>query len=209
MRRVLIGLAVTAALGAIAVLLWPEPRPGAVVGSSEPGTIEHRAVEPKPAAPEPQQRGHHLLAPPARARVAVTASDGGEGAARQAAVAPAAPAPSMTQSAPPGPEDKRGLTGARIAAEHESVAYATQTLHDDIKECLAEWRKIQPSAPGAVMLAFEIDRDGLQRSWLDYDGELPLGPASCFSNAVYGIDWSHIVDSPAKITMRFAARDGG
>jgi hypothetical protein len=59
------------------------------------------------------------------------------------------------------------------------------------------------------MLAFESDRDGLQRSWLEHDGGLPMGPANCFSNAVYGIDWSHIVDAPAKLSMRFSRGDAG
>jgi len=108
-----------------------------------------------------------------------------------------------------GPVDKRGNPGPRAAAEMEMVSYAFETLDDDIDECLAEWRKTSSDAPPEVMLGFEIDKDGLQRSWVDADGGVPFGVRTCFANAVYGLDWSHIVDQPAMLTNRFNLADGG
>jgi hypothetical protein len=145
---------------------------------------------PRPALPAPS--------PPAPA--ATVAADAGQGPIA-GADSPRAPAP------PDGPVDKRPQRGPNADSEHEKFRYATETLDEDVSACLAEWRKVEPVAPQQVMIAFELDRDGLQRSWLEYDGTLPLGQRSCFANAVYGIDWSHIVDSPAKATLRFGGRD--
>ncbi|MBK7860092.1 MAG: hypothetical protein IPJ65_16055 [Archangiaceae bacterium] len=84
-----------------------------------------------------------------------------------------------------------------------------ETLEEDIEACLAEWRKSEPEAQAQVLLGFEIDSGGLQRSWVDADGGLPFGVRSCFSNAVYGLDWSHLVEQPAQLTNRFSLGDAG
>jgi hypothetical protein len=91
----------------------------------------------------------------------------------------------------------------------EMVSDAMETLDDDIEECLAQWRKTEPSAPGQVMLAFELDAHGLQRSWVDSDAGVPFGVRTCFANAAYGLDWSHIVQKPAMITNRYNLGDAG
>lgn len=55
----------------------------------------------------------------------------------------------------------------------------------------------------SVMIAFEIDAKGLQKSWLEHETDVPFGPRTCLANAVYGLDWSNIVDRPAMLTQRF------
>ncbi len=99
----------------------------------------------------------------------------------------------------PGPVDKRDNAGPNAARELEILRYGFETLEEDVQDCLKEW----DSPPANVMIAFEIDANGLQRSWLEHDVEIPFGPRTCLSNAVYGLDWSKIVDQPAKLTQRF------
>jgi hypothetical protein len=202
---------VLAALGLIVALLWRTDAPAAVpLPAASPSTASSRSTVTPPPAPPPSPSLHLLerptkLAPPAPSSPASTAAvavDAGQGPIAGADL-PSLPAP------PDGPVDKRPQRGPNADSEHENFRYATETLDEDVSACLAEWRKVEPVAPQQVMIAFELDRDGLQRSWLDYDGTLPLGQRSCFANVVYGIDWSHIVDSPAKVTLRFGGRDAG
>lgn len=114
------------------------------------------------------------------------------------------------EAAPSGPVDKRENPGPNAKRQMEILRYGFETLDEDISECLAQWNSVEPGQATEVMIAFEIDADGLQRSWLEHDGGIPFGPRTCLANAVYGIDWSHIVDQPAKLTNRFYLdRDAG
>ncbi len=131
------------------------------------------------------------------------------------AVAANAPAPrSLVQlapeAAPSGPTDRRANPGPDSKRQMEILRYGFETLDEDIEECLKQWDAVQPGQATEVMIAFDIDADGLQKSWLEHEGEIPFGPRTCLANAVYGLDWSHIVDHPAKLTNRFAlGRDAG
>ena len=104
---------------------------------------------------------------------------------------------------PSGPVDKRENAGPNAARQMEIISYAFETLEEDVRECLTQWEKTDPSEAAEVMIAFEIDGDGLQRSWLEHEKDVPFGPRTCLANAVYGLDWSKIVDHPAKLTQRF------
>jgi hypothetical protein len=153
----------------------------------------------------------------------------------QATPAPSSPRPTPAPAASPGrivlapPEavphdsdytvpppqtqlrDRRANPGPHAASEREAVGYALDTLDEDIEACLDEWRKTQTKLQGSLMLSIEIDASGLQKAWIDTDGGVPLGPQSCFANAVYGIDWSHMAHQPAMITRpySFEKEDGG
>lgn len=107
--------------------------------------------------------------------------------------------------------DRRAHPGPHAASERVAVGYALDTLDEDIQACLDQWRKTQTQLQGSLMLSIEINADGLQKAWIDTDGGVPLGPQSCFANAVYGIDWSHMAQEPAKITRpySFVEEDGG
>lgn len=108
------------------------------------------------------------------------------------------------------PKDRRDNPGPRAKAELEIVGYAFETLAEDVEECLANWDAMDAGATGEVMLVFQIDKKGLQKSWVDSAVELPFGPRSCIANAVYGLDWSNIVEQPAQISQRFElGRDAG
>lgn len=111
--------------------------------------------------------------------------------------------------APKGPVDKRGgPVTPQSKRQMEMVSYAFETLEEDVEECLKQWPGDAP--PQDVMLAFEIDSNGLQRSWLEHEGDVPFGPRTCLANAVYGLDWSKIVDRPAMLTQRYTlGRDAG
>lgn len=108
------------------------------------------------------------------------------------------------------PKDRRGNPGPRAQQELEILGYAFETLADDVDDCLAQWDALDAGATGEVMLVFQLDQNGLQKSWVDSVMEVPLGPKSCIANAVYGLDWSHIVDQPAEVSQRFElSRDAG
>jgi hypothetical protein len=104
---------------------------------------------------------------------------------------------------PSGPVDRRENQGPNAGREMEIIRYAFETLEEDVRECLAQWESTSPGEASEVMIAFEIDKDGLQKSWLEHEKEVPFGPRTCLANAVYGLDWSKIVEQPAKLTQRF------
>lgn len=106
--------------------------------------------------------------------------------------------------------DRRNDAGPNAPSEREQLCYAVETLDEDVEACLAEWSKSQVEVSGEVMLAVQIDPAGMKEAWVEREGEVPLGPRSCFANAAYGIDWSHMVDEPVKITRRYTfAADAG
>lgn len=108
------------------------------------------------------------------------------------------------------PKDRRRNPGPRAQQELEVLGYAFETLSEDVEDCLAQWDALDAGATGEVMLVFQIDKDGLQKSWVDSVVELPFGPKSCIANAVYGLDWAHVVDAPAEVSQRFElSRDAG
>jgi hypothetical protein len=196
---VLLVLAIVAVLrlvqgddGAVSDGLPPRSASAADAPVAAPATAEAGAA----ASPAPAARGpvNDLPRPAPGTRPAPTAL------------------PRPPEQRPRGPVDRRGGNNPRAAAELEMLSYAFETLDEDVETCLAEWRKVEPTAPVNVMIGFEIDAKGLTRSWIERDAEVPMGVKSCFANAVYGLDWSHIVENPAKITKDFdlsSTRDGG
>lgn len=112
---------------------------------------------------------------------------------------------------PTPPTDKRAAPGARAQQELEILGYAFEALEEDVRECLSQWEALDAGATGEVMLVFQLDSKGLQKTWLDSAADVPFGPRSCISNAVYGLDWSNVVSEPAQVSQRFdlGAPDGG
>lgn len=112
---------------------------------------------------------------------------------------------------PKPPTDKRTAPGARAQQELEILGYAFEALEEDVRECLSQWEALDAGATGEVMLVFELDSKGLQKTWLDSAADVPFGPRSCISNAVYGLDWANVVTEPAQVSQRFdlGAPDAG
>jgi hypothetical protein len=127
---------------------------------------------------------------------------------------PRAEAPKSIAQPPPGramPTDRRGGSNPRAQHELEILSYGFETLDEDLQACLDQWTALDPEKTPEVMIGFELDRSGLTRSFVENAEDVPFGPKTCLSNAVYGIDWSNIVEQPAKVTKRFTvtARDAG
>lgn len=185
-----------------------------------------------PAAAAPEARGSTRASTSARA----PASGAARSAAASASVpsaAPAAPRPRTVlprPSAPPaaveaeaprririaergGPlHDRRDNPGPDAPTELELVHAGLDTVREDVEACLDEWAKTDASVSGSVMIGFQLDESGLTESWVEGASELPFGVQTCFGNAVYGVDWSHVVSHPAQITNHFDiedTRDGG
>jgi hypothetical protein len=100
-----------------------------------------------------------------------------------------------------GPVDRRG-PGAP-AVKMAELGEKLDTIADDIEECLAAWKELDPRIDGTAMLAFQIGPAGLTDVWLAEHADLPAAAATCFSSAVYAVDWAGLSDSPFEITQRY------
>jgi hypothetical protein len=121
---------------------------------------------------------------------------------------PALPAPAPTAAATTavttdvkGPIDRRG-PGAP-AVNTAELGARLDTIADDIEACVAAWKDLDPSIDGTAMLAFQIGPAGLTDVWLAEHADLPAAAATCFSSAVYAVDWTGIADGPIEITQRY------
>jgi hypothetical protein len=102
------------------------------------------------------------------------------------------------------PVDRRDGAPPDAPRQLEVLSYAFETLDDDIRACLDQWTGLDPARTPEVLLGFELDRSGLTRSFVENADDIPFGPRTCLATAVYGLDWSNIVDEPVKVTKRFA-----
>ena len=214
MNRSARGIAIVVGALVLFALVWWQLKAPAPMDTSAPASSPQRVARPPEAPPATgPSTVTQRVSPPAK-RIAAA-----QGPRR-------APPPTHVELTPPPaksddsrywvppPEtnlrDRRETPGPHAARERVAVGYALDTLDDDIEDCLDQWRKTQVSLQGSLMLSIEIDAKGVKKAWVDTDAGIPLGPQSCFSNAVYGIDWSHMVDSPAKITRPYSFdQDGG
>ena len=56
---------------------------------------------------------------------------------------------------------------------------------------------------GDVAVSFQIDATGLTDAWILEHSDVPFGPLTCFSAAVYGVDWSGVSSTPAEVSLVF------
>lgn len=197
MKRALIVLVILAAIIALFFLLRPRTREDVRVeaeAQKSEGAVEvearekiERATTKETSAPLQQQRPNSAIAP----RVVLTPPK-----------TPPREEPLHVAEAR-GLVDKRGIKSADTARELEALNYGMETLDDDIEECLEQWKSTSSTISGKAMVGFQISPDGLTSAWLEGGEQIPFGPRTCIANAVYGIDWSRIVDHPAEITRRF------
>jgi hypothetical protein len=161
------------------------------------------------------------VAPPTAAPVAAKAAAGASATPTAAAGAapapvrariprppslPAQPAPARATTTAAttelrGPIDRRG-PGAP-AVKTAELGAKLDTIAADIEACVAAWQELDPSIDGTAMLAFQIGSEGLTEVWLAEHAELPAAAATCFSSAVYAVDWAGLTDSPIEITQRY------
>ncbi|MFO0724092.1 MAG: hypothetical protein U1E65_09940 [Myxococcota bacterium] len=199
MRRWQLGLIALVIVVALLVL-WPRP-------ARSPNTSPGASARPAEVIGPVDDAGHWrgAYAPP---------------------VAPAAPAPKparlhLERPAPNGPDaaglhlapqrgplkDRREHPGPDAPRELELVHAGLDTIQEDIEACLAQWSESDHTATGTITIGFQLDESGLTDSWVSRGEELPFGVRTCFANAVYGLDWSHIVSRPAEITNNYELRD--
>lgn len=197
-RALVVVLAGALALIAVYALLFPspgaqphEPDEAPSIDSSPEGVAETSAAAPVGAGPRTTATAAGPPLPRVELPRPVTLQqrDGG--------------LRSLSQLAQAALVDRREHPGPNAGREMEMLRFAFDTLEEDVRACLEEWSSLQPGEAAEVMISFEIDTDGLQRSWLEHDAGIPFGPQTCFANAVYGLDWSKIVERPAMLTMPF------
>jgi hypothetical protein len=100
-----------------------------------------------------------------------------------------------------GPIDRRGPGAPAVKAAE--LRERLDTIADDVEECLAAWKALDPSIDGTAMLAFQVGPAGLGDVWLAEHADLPAATATCFSSAVYAIDWAGLTEGPIEITQRY------
>jgi hypothetical protein len=208
--RLVPGLVAVAVVLGLAAWWWLRPAASAPEAERAPGPGPARIV-PRVDAPGEAPGSAAPLAPP-RAEVPRAPPPPRTELTRPAS--PRAEAPRSIAQPPPGraqPTDRRGGSNPRAQHELETLSYGFETLDEDIQACLDQWTALDPEKTPEVMIGFELDRSGLTRSFVENAEDVPFGPRSCLSNAVYGLDWSNIVEQPAKVTKRFTvtARDAG
>jgi hypothetical protein len=59
----------------------------------------------------------------------------------------------------------------------------------DMVTCLNAWGAADMTFSGSVALGFDIGPDGLSEVWVDDVDNVPAGPLSCLSGAVWDADW--------------------
>jgi len=192
---------------AAALLLWwhggSPPAAPALKADAGAAPAEMPLAPAHPLEASPAARALREVAPkvPVRVELPSVAAEAYDGGRR--AVLDLAPGVKL-------PTDRRENPGPRAKAQLEILGYAFQTLREDVDDCLRQWQAMDAGATGEVMLVFQLDHDGLQKTWLEGAGQVPFGPKSCIANAVYGLDWSGVADEPVQVSQRFELdADGG
>lgn len=190
-----LGLLVLALLAVLAGLaLWPDEEPppaeatAPVKGSADPAAPP---LEPEASPTGPtRQQGGRTYAPGQRTplRRATTTSS------------PSASAPADEPA--PGIQDKRP-GASQGSSTLEAIQDRVGLVEDDIQVCLGQWMELDPDLEGRVVVGFQLDADGLQDAWIADHSEVPFGPLSCFSAAVYEVDWSGVSEDPVEVTFPF------
>jgi hypothetical protein len=109
---------------------------------------------------------------------------------------------------PPGPIDRREDPGPDAEKVRAAIMSRMDAVRADIGTCLDDWSALDPGLEGQVNLAFQLGPEGLQDAWVNDHTDVPFGPLSCFSSAVYGQDWTGVTSTPLEVTMPFTFTAG-
>lgn len=114
-------------------------------------------------------------------------------------------APSDGGAAPttPGPVDRRENPPADAEQVRAAILSRMDAVRDDLSDCVGSWMALDPTLSGQVNVGFQIDATGLTDAWVADHTDVPMGPLSCFSSAVYGVDWTGVTLQPLEVTFPF------
>lgn len=119
---------------------------------------------------------------------------------------PPSPAPAEAPSAD-GPKDLRPDAPADAGAVKELLVQQMDEVRDEIVPCIERWTQQQSGLDGTVKLRFALNADGLQDVWIEEHEAVPELMLGCFSDAVYGADWSGISREPIEVSWPFRVTD--
>ena len=100
--------------------------------------------------------------------------------------------------------DKRG--GPDDAAGRQlvdDIKAGMELVADDIEACIDDWAELNPGLNGRVDVGFRIGPEGLTEAWIVDHQDVPAGPLTCFSAAVWEVDWADITEEPLEVTFPF------
>lgn len=136
---------------------------------------------------------------------------GASAARRPDAAAPPArtaiPRPANTMSdkreRPAGARPPDADEAARAERLRRELMDRADEVGEDISACIEAWSSTEPDIEGRVVVRFAVDVNGLQDAWIEEHDGVPGGPLTCFSAAVWTVDWSGIADEPLEVTYPF------
>lgn len=195
MKRVALLIAVVGVT--LAVLFWPERGPR-ITGAAppqasprpEPETTPRRVTLPRPELPtrtgsEPEPAPQATPADPA--------------AQQDDSVADA---PTRDRPYPlPVPQDMTAV----------AIDRTVKDLLPDMVACLNAWGAADVTFTGSVALGFDIGPEGLSEVWVEDVEDIPDGPLTCLSGAIWDAAWPPFADDTT-VTYPFqveVSRDTG
>lgn len=99
------------------------------------------------------------------------------------------------------PVDRREHPSADSAALGEAIKTRMAAITPEILHCLV--RGDGPRFEGSLVIRFQVEADGLQDAWVEDVDSIPDEVLPCFSDAVYGPDWSGLTQEPIEVTRGF------
>ena len=119
---------------------------------------------------------------------------------------PPPPVPVPAAAPPPSASSPSDPSGEADEMADEMAAYQAglKLASEDMSQCLGQWFALMPDLHGSVTIAFDLDKDGLQNVWIVDSGEVPAGPLSCMSAAIWSVDWSGITEQHAEIENTYS-----
>jgi len=177
MKRIAAAVTVLAALATL--LLW--------LGDAEPG----------PAAPAPETRQAQPVEPrrvnlPRPALPTRTSPEGPEAPAEPPPTTPSPQAPSDDTPEPAtADEERRAPIPLPVPQDMTAVAInrAIRAVLPDMVTCLNAWGAADVTFTGDVALGFDVGPEGLTEVWVEDVDNVPAGPLTCLSGAIWEADW--------------------
>lgn len=194
--------------GLVAWWLWPTPpQPAEVVAALPPAV----AAPQPPAASRVAPRARTAVPRPTSTSAARRKVTDARPAASPPSAAPEAAAPEA--AAPEGPVDRRAGAGQGGAAQGddrvvEDIKAGMALVTEDIQACIEDWAEVAPDIDGHVDVAFQLGPEGLEEAWIVDQVDVPGGPLTCFSSAIWEVDWSGVTTEPLEVTFPFEVTTG-
>jgi RNA polymerase sigma-70 factor (ECF subfamily) len=110
-----------------------------------------------------------------------------------------------------GLKNRTGRPDSELERFRAETERRLEQATDAAVRCLAAWPEAEPALERGIMLGLSLDPDGLDEVWMEGHEAVPSGPLSCFSEAIYGLDWRGLTERTVTVTfpVRYDEQDAG